>query len=247
MDGLERNDKLLQEVIDGMTPPKVEPIEKYEWDIMKDKNMNVQVALQNGDISLNKAVELLVDSIPITFRDNVGDEVSKEINEYIEENNKYYTPDISEFHVGFEYEYKKWIDNNSKFEWTKSGEIRKPYEINWVDSIMKDPKMDGSQIRVKYLDKEDIESLGFKYDNNAEPIESRQDWEVPKLEKYELPIAFLKDTQTINGKGWYLYLYKDRTVWIEYIKDCCGMGYIFKGIIKNKSELIVLLKQLGIE
>jgi len=37
MDGLERDDKLLQEVIDGMTPPKVEPTEKYEWDIMKEQ------------------------------------------------------------------------------------------------------------------------------------------------------------------------------------------------------------------
>ena len=149
----------------------------------------------------------------------------------MEEQNKYYTPLITEFRVGFEYEYT--YDGIS--DWTKGPNLDKDIPYNSI-----------YQKRVKYLDRKDIEELGFIYDNNTEPIPSRRDWEVPKLDKYELPLAFFKDTQLEDGKLYIIYLYSDNTIWIEYIKDCCGMDYIFKGIIKNKSELKVLLLQLGI-
>jgi len=171
----------------GLTPPVVEPTEKYEWPIMHTDN-------------------------------------------------KFYVPNISEFHVGFEYEYKKWIDSNSSFEWAKSGEIRKPYEINWVDSIMKDPKMDGSQIRVKYLDKEDIESLGFTEDewsSGSDFIFNNN-----RFVLFYYPInkrLIIKDTNRSFG---YIDIYG---------KDCYSSYNLFDGTIKNKSELKVLLKQLGIE
>ena len=148
---------------------------------------------------------------------------------------KYYRPDDEEFYIGFEYYREEpYTGDMSLCIW--SG-----------DTTYRHYNKYSEEFYVKYLDREDIESLGFKYDNNAEPIPSRDDWNIPKTTDYELPLAFLKDTQLVNGKGWYLYLYKDNTVWIEYIKDCCGMGYLFKGIIKNKSELIKLLTQLNIK
>jgi len=98
----------------------------------------------------------------------------------------------------------------------------------------------------KYLDKKDIESLGGFYDNNLEPIPSRADWNIPKTNDHSLPLAFIFDKQNTTGEAWIIYLYKDNTVWIDYTKNCAGMGYIFKGIIKNKSELKILLKQLNI-
>jgi len=159
------------------------------------------------------------------------------------EKNKYYTPSDDEFHIGFEYEAledERLPDDNDS--WSKC-DIRDNYELERVGRNL---WKNYSDLRVKYLDREDIESLGFEYDNNAEPIPSRQDWEMPKLENFELPLAFDMDTQLENGKCYILYLYKDDTVWIEYIKDCCGMGCLFKGIIKNISELKRLLKQLGI-
>lgn len=61
---------------------------------------------------------------------------------------KYYTPKIEEFHIGFEYEWldddDKWIKETSPIEITKEGFDEQTYGL-----------------RVKYLDKEDIESLGF--------------------------------------------------------------------------------------
>ena len=65
--------------------------------------------------------------------------------------NKYYTPEISEFHVGFEYEelnhYKKWIPK------IFGGFL--PKTIN--EYISK------NECRVKYLDREDIEECGWVY------------------------------------------------------------------------------------
>lgn len=76
----------------------------------------------------------------------------------MESQNKYYTPSIEEFHIGFEYEY---LGNNLNTEWSK-------VKAEWSDlDIMFDDyehELDGKfeeLYRVKYLDKEDIESLGF--------------------------------------------------------------------------------------
>lgn len=71
-----------------------------------------------------------------------------------EQKDKYYTPTIEEFHVGFEYEWKR--DNEGATPWTKS--------IMQFDT---GPIKDGdawrvNDYRVKYLDLEDIESLDWK-------------------------------------------------------------------------------------
>jgi hypothetical protein len=51
----------------------------------------------------------------------------------------------------------------------------------------------------------------------------------------------------IDEKAMFLYHFtSDNKVWIEYIKNCSGEGYLFKGIIKNKSELKRILSQIGI-
>jgi len=67
------------------------------------------------------------------------------------EENKYYTPEIEEFFVGFEYEvYDKlhgvWNKENNFF--LQQGDFK--------DSI-----------RVKHLDREDIESLGWEHDQTT--------------------------------------------------------------------------------
>jgi hypothetical protein len=154
---------------------------------------------------------------------------------------KYYTPTIEEFRVGFEYEerYDSYNKVTGEYDISWSKEI---YNLDHFLDVMYDGEYefdtDMEYKRVKYLDQEDIESLGWKYDNNGEPY--------PEREPYELPISFDLDTQLEDGICYILYLYSDKTVWIEWIKDCAGMGYIFKGVIKNKSELKTVLKQLGI-
>ena len=126
----------------------------------------------------------------------------------MKEEEKYYTPSIEEFHEGFEYEVK----NEYRNEWNK--------DIWDVISNYGDTKLynlDVEKCRVKYLDKEDIESCGFKVDS------------IYSFKKGDYNIEV--DPHNIQ---------KD-TIDIYLISDC-----IFKGKIKNKSELQRLMKQLGI-
>lgn len=89
--------------------------------------------------------------------------------------NKYYIPSIDEFYVGFEYEHchssirfailnLKTGDTSNIGEpkeiWEKSIFSSREYDI-WESSFKFDDSLKNGQIRVKHLDREDIESLGF--------------------------------------------------------------------------------------
>ena len=123
--------------------------------------------------------------------------------------NKYYIPEISEFHVGFEYEIKLedlWI--NQSYNSIAMSEI--------------DKGITNQYIRVKYLDKQDIESLG---------------WEIDQYCSKEFCLNF-------KYKDWYLNYFISGLKTIEIGREEYDSG--FMGTIKNKSELKVLMKQLGI-
>ena len=138
--------------------------------------------------------------------------------------NKYYTPTIEEFHVGFEFEHLNFEGKlvsfiEQKREWNK--EI---CDWAWLDIICDDYEHDKEEVlkyRVKYLDKEDIESLGVVID--------------------------LEDNVGFEG-----YFKSDSVIFISYRIDSKHLNILndgsslFYGTIKNKSELKVLLKQLGI-
>lgn len=137
--------------------------------------------------------------------------------------NKYYTPEIGEFHVGFQYQRNDggvWYNNTSdaydmmsvQTQLNKSNFNKGEY-INY--------RKFNKRIRVKYLDREDIESLGF--------------------------------TQSKSDINWYDYknnrywLYReDNKDWRWIISDEQS-EVSFAGNIKNKAELKVLLKQLNIK
>ncbi len=78
---------------------------------------------------------------------------------------KYYTPSIEEFHIGFEYELLKKVsryDNHWRFEILKK--IFVPTKANRdFDWIRLQIDLEDKEIRVKHLDKGDIESLGWKH------------------------------------------------------------------------------------
>jgi hypothetical protein len=144
--------------------------------------------------------------------------------------NKYYIPKIEEFFVGFKYESKS--GNN----WLKlvyeGDQVLKSYsyfddsgcEYEAVEDDLKD-----SLYRVKYLDKSDIESLGFKFDGMRSKVPGNfggtKDNLYLNYNPYNIDGYF-----TVNSKV---------RVWNNTI-------LIFEGVIKNKSELIKLLKQLNI-
>lgn len=129
---------------------------------------------------------------------------------------KYYTPSIEEFHVGFEYEYS----GNKGKEWDADS-IENLYDFeDLIDDIRY------GDIRVKYLDKEDIESLGFKFS---------------KCEGDFRYFTIGKNIELMVGSN-YIIENLGATVLISNKEN----GNTFEGIIKNISELKRLLKQLGI-
>jgi len=116
---------------------------------------------------------------------------------------KYYTPEIEEFHVGFEYRLK--------------GEEN-------IRILSSNCTVDTELSEVKYLDKEDIESLGW---------------------------AGQKANSVYFKKGKYrLVHWMDKPVrLVTIIEEYTGGEEIIlrKAMVKNKSELKKLLKQLGVK
>jgi hypothetical protein len=143
-------------------------------------------------------------------------------------NCKYYTPEIEEFHVGFEYEQHEIInerDPHWKMMVKKMGFSTKEinqmfYNVDLVDNL------DQKRIRVKYLDSSDIESLGFKL----------------KVEnKYRITFANrLYSIVYSKMKSNHLEIFLIQ----PYVNEYDGLK--FSGVIKNKSELKKLLIQLEI-
>lgn len=126
--------------------------------------------------------------------------------------NKYYTPDISEFYVGFEYE-ELVEDNDLLYHWEKV-KVYQCCEFDFIEDNLE--HKNGDEIRVKYLDKDDIKELGFK--------------------EGKLPYQFFDGIHKLVYLG-------DNKISITHEADDC---YLFYGVVKNKSELRKLLTQLGI-
>lgn len=154
---------------------------------------------------------------------------------------KYYTPDISEFHVGFEYEIKGELDSN----W-----IKKTITLNetWYHTNKKFPVhynwyIENNRIRVKYLDREDTEGLEWEYkqsiagtniiefefqdEKNKHPINKIKEVYYLDVSAEHSGILFARIHQTITN--------------IVPEKRC-----LFQGFIKNKAELKKMMQQLRI-
>jgi len=126
---------------------------------------------------------------------------------------KYYTPSIDEFHVGFEYE--TYVPN--KDVWSKEVFYMNESHIKLLNGIhLKLPT-----IRVKHLDGDDIRSLGF---NCAWAEAYETIYEHDRIRSWVL---------THTGFEYNIQINK-------------GDAVYFRGTIRNKSELVKLLKQLNI-
>lgn len=140
--------------------------------------------------------------------------------------NKYYTPEIEEFHVGFEYEV---FEKGQKEDPNIMTFIPIETEDKWHKFTYPDPFLgyrvdklfEKRKLRVKYLDREDIESLGFTY-IGALWFESKN-----------------KKVRIRKWKGTQIDIY---TNWESNENNALR----FRGSSKNKSELKRILKQLNI-
>jgi len=142
------------------------------------------------------------------------------------EKEKYYTPTIEEFHVGFEYE--EALGDKFNFVKTVYGNDRDVPLLDSDESLLLsvEAELNVNLIRVKYLDREDIESLFKDY----------------------YCFKFVNDTDfefIISGVLYYGLFTKHDSM-ISFYEDGWE-SCVFRGAIKNKSELNKLMKQLGIK
>ena len=147
--------------------------------------------------------------------------------------NKYYVPSFEEFYVGFEYESlidPRDPDNDNSWSKDKVRDLDSLY--NYCLYNRKDPDGD---YRVKYLDKTDIEELGFE-----ESFDEPDEWFWKFKGDINIQLYF-DDKIRENNQGIGISIYNSK-----YGTNDWDTGLVFIGYIKNKSELKVLLKQLGI-
>jgi hypothetical protein len=160
------------------------------------------------------------------------------------ETNKYYTPEIEEFYIGFEYEHKLHLIDKIPDN-IIPGTIELP-EGEWLKATFEYPFYHQGLInfsnffRVKYLDQEDIESLGF-IKSNSEILFARSS--LTFWDKGNYCLGYCEADKHISIRGRYNH---GRRAINWYNTNNTGEGILFDGIIKNKSELIKLMKQIGI-
>jgi len=141
---------------------------------------------------------------------------------------KYYTPEIEDFNPGFEFELLEFDNQGSHWNAAihygiackkSSGEYpADPYRIlRWIED---------KGVRVKCLDRKDIESQAYAHQFNSTFFRKR---------------TSITSQVTINLSNEGLM-----TICNEEATDDEPVSVLFKGTIKNKSEFKKLLKQLGI-
>lgn len=161
------------------------------------------------------------------------------------ETNKYYTPSIEEFHVGFEFE--EW--ENLAFtneEWTlKKMDYFTDLEyvcFPEVDKHLENYILGTSLFRVKYLDKQDLIEFGFEYTEQYPIIlDISENLFVKKSTEFEDFIITMKDNNvniSVKKDVLLMAIPSDKKYWDLYC--------LFSGKIKNKSELQQVLKMIGV-
>ena len=174
--------------------------------------------------------------------------------EYTEEKDKYYIPTIDEFFVGFEFEFlhqeytypvklkgeptfnltgcvysvKLKGEPTFKTEWKKAEYTSSFFgypdedEVNGVGDGLSG-YVELKQVRVKKLDQIDLKEIGF-LSTEKEHVFKHRNWTI-----------IIVNWCHVNGAAMYI---------TEYL-DAANIDLVFKGFIRNKSELIKMLKMVG--
>lgn len=212
-----------------------------EWRLAKEKEAAKQIAETFRKIEFEYLFDMKEDSKEglerlfnmcsnaFTYKevDECINRFKREIMKEAEKNDSknYYTPSIEEFHMGFEFEYL--IPYTSNWKHTIFGKVFKSTTTSDLYYFLKE-----KAIRVKYLDKSDIEGLGWR---------SKEDTDVPVFTISNVINKSKFDyTLTLFKVGEVPYIKIDK-------KGALAEHIIFSGEIKNKSELETLMGWLKIK
>jgi len=159
--------------------------------------------------------------------------------------NKYYTPEEEEFHVGFKYE-ALWGVENVDGEWLK-------------ETFSKDQSIHSTEdtVRVKKLDREDIESEDFECDERFQEFSETSKTNIyTKIKKYNGDDArlmlFHNTVNNLVSISWAnpagaSYVAEKRFLKLSIATITVQINNnIFLGTIKNKSKLKDVLKMIEI-
>jgi hypothetical protein len=150
---------------------------------------------------------------------------------------KYYTPKLSEFSIlDFDFEYKNnRVDlegNSYSTNWKRKNFNSIEKWCSWdVYSIQR--MIDAKNIRVKYLDQQDIEELCFIKEDDGDYYFKGSDYRID-LPQYEYDDYIRLSIEKYGNEG-------------QSLVHIGATGQVlFDGIIKNKSELKRILVMLNI-
>ncbi len=144
------------------------------------------------------------------------------------EDKKYYTPQIEEFHVGFECEIYSLDEEIPK--WIPFVILDLEDLVECHNGLKLEGNIQAKYCRVKVLDEEDIKSFGFNYIEEYNPI-----LETSYGKKYSL--KFSENGPPISL--WYANEGNKCHIWQQDI-------VYFNGTIKNKSVLKQVLRMVGV-
>ncbi len=149
-------------------------------------------------------------------------------------NGDYYTPEMEEFRPGFEFEVRYAGAPPSIPEWIK-GELKYLNTVGFTSQQYDDKGgvtkqwVEPDCVRVKYLNKEDVESLGWK------PLSGFDDQ------------GFERDNYFLTFRERFITLQvRDITRYMDGVLCDTSNAVLYQGLIKNKSELKKLMQQLNI-
>ncbi len=136
---------------------------------------------------------------------------------------KHYTPNIREIHIGLVYETQA---DDGIWRWSNVFE-----DIQLVARLIKD-----NRCRVKFLDREDIESLGWKY----VPDDSQGDGNFRWFDEFTFGDFVFSFWGKLEDPNW------QKESLRGLIMSLNRKETYFRGYIKNKSELKRIMNQLNI-
>lgn len=151
------------------------------------------------------------------YIDDINPDIKNKIDTIMEEQSKYYTPEIEEFHIGFRY-----LDEGGSQ--VCDGDDLCGYILDDYEH-----KPDDFYYRVKYLDRDDIEELGWSLTTYQHKGETRY-------------------YMMYDESMYYLILFKGNKISIEYQdRDVLEAELdLFNGVCKNYSQLKTIMTQVGI-
>jgi len=169
----------------------------------------------------------------------------------MEQQNKYYTPDAGDIYPGYEYEFNGNKENyESVGEWFKNIAGTEPEECSILDQWgLQDGKpsnwyIQQGWIRTKYLDQEDIESLGWTDVKEVEFWMGKPPMYIWSAQYKNMMMAYNPEDHTLA------MMPRDPTRNPQNTTDEYNYPEIkygmFRGLCKSKNELRKIMQWVGI-